>query len=57
MNTPQQPRNPPDTPKTVEADPASPMQNGIPQETKQEEPAARPSSDRQATETAASNGS
>ena len=56
MNTPQQPPDPPLEPNKVKHDPASPMQNGIPEGTKDVAATAYPTSDRQATETAASNG-
>jgi len=56
MNTPQQPNNPPVEPNKVDPDPASPMQNGIPEGTKQDEATALPNSDRQKSETVGSNG-
>lgn len=56
MNTPQQPRDPPREPKKVDHDPGSPMQNGIPDGTKQDEATAWPDSGRQATETAGNDG-
>ena len=52
MNTPRQPPDPPREPKKVDHNPGSPMQNGIPEGTKQDDAAAYPTSDRQATETA-----
>lgn len=56
MNTPQQPNDPPVEPNKVDPDPASPMQNGIPEGTKQDEATALPNSDRQKSETVGSNG-
>lgn len=52
MNTPRQPKDPPVEPKKVDHDPASPMQNGVPEGTKQEDATAWPDSGRQKSETA-----
>lgn len=57
MNKPQQPQDPPREPKKVDHDPGSPMQNGIPDGAKEDMATAYPTSDRQQTETAGSDGS
>lgn len=54
-NTPQQPKDRPVEPKKVDHDSDSPMQNGIPKGTKQEEATAVPDTGRQHSETAGSN--
>ena len=56
MNTPKQPQDPPVEPKKVDHNPGSPMQNGIPEGTKQAEATAVPDTGRQHSETAGSNG-